>query len=624
MSSSWTDGKRPLSVAILALGGEGGGVLADWIVATAEGAGFHAQTTSVAGVAQRTGATVYYLEMLPPGHDVDGDDARPRVRDTPVMSIFPTPGEVDVVIASELMESGRAVQRGFSTADRTTLITSTSRVYSIDEKIALSDGRVNDAALIEGARAASKRLVADDFMSLAEDAGSVISSSLLGALAGSEALPFTREDYEEAIKASGRGVEASLAAFAAGFEAARRQGEDEANEAARAEAAAAGRPDPFADADAATDASAPLTDASAPLTDATAQPTSMDATADAIELSVVPGGTAATLDSNVEEKDPPNAIPGSARARAGEEHKTKLERERNEQAGRDPGSMVGPALRDLAEQVRDFPVGARSMTLHGLVRTAVFQDKAYSTRYLARVKRFADVDSDRDGEGELTREAARHIALWMAYQDTIQVAQQKIRRGRMQRIRDEAKVRDNQLMEVREYLHPQIDEIIDTMPTWLGNPLSKSQSFRRLVYITTNKGMVLNTSSVGGYTLLNVMARVRPLRPRTVRFVREQAEIDAWTDRALAIAPTDQALATEIVKLQHVLKGYGSTYEHGSESFALLMKAADDLAGSPGAATRLAELHEAALADEDGTKLKAELAADSEAASVLKSATASA
>src|SRR5262249_30024575 len=101
MSNSWTEGKRPLSVAILALGGEGGGVPAGAMRAPAESAGFEAQTTSVAGVAQRTGATVYYLEMLPPGHDVDGDDARPRVRETPVMSIFPTPGEVDVVIASE-------------------------------------------------------------------------------------------------------------------------------------------------------------------------------------------------------------------------------------------------------------------------------------------------------------------------------------------------------------------------------------------------------------------------------------------------------------------------------------------------------------------------------------------
>jgi indolepyruvate ferredoxin oxidoreductase, beta subunit len=594
MSSSWEEGARPLSVAILALGGEGGGVLADWIVATAEAAGFEAQTTSVAGVAQRTGATVYYLEMLPPVV-ASAKDVRPKVRDTPVMSIFPTPGEVDVVIASELMESGRAVQRGFSTADRTTLITSTNRVYSIDEKIALSDGRVDDEKLLEGARAASKRLVADDFMALAEDVGSVISSSLLGALAGSEALPFSREDYEESIRKSGRGVEPSLAAFAAGFDAARSQGEAEANAAAQAEALAKGPvADPFE-------------------TDATAQPSSMDATSDPIELSVVPGGTAATLDSNDDDGGP-------AHSRLPEERKSKQERERNEIAGRNPASLVGPALADLAEEVRDLPAASRSMTLHGLVRTAVFQDKAYAERYLERVKRFAAADTDPDGEAELTREAARHVALWMAYQDTIQVAQQKLRQGRMGRIRNEAKIRDEQLFEVREYLHPQIDEIIDTMPTWLGHPLSRSQTFRKLVHATTHKGMVLNTSSVTGQTLLTILARTRPMRPRSVRFVREQEEIDRWMNRALVVAPTDQALAIEIVKLQHVLKGYGSTYEHGGESFALLMKAADTLEGTLDAGPRLAELHDAALADESGDKLQAELA-DVEAAAILNSAT---
>ena len=588
MSSSWEEGARPLSVAILALGGEGGGVLADWIVATAETAGFEAQTTSVAGVAQRTGATVYYLEMLPPAA-ASADAKRPKVRDTPVMSIFPTPGEVDVVIASELMESGRAVQRGFSTADRTTLITSTNRVYSIDEKIALADGRVDDEKLLEGARAASKRLVADDFMALAEEVGSVISSSLLGALAGSEALPFSREDYEESIRKSGRGVEPSLAAFAAGFDAALSQSEDAANAAVQAEALAAG---PVAD------------------------PFAINAESEPIELSVVPGGTAATLDSNDDDGGP-------AHSRLPEERKTKVERQRNETAATNPASLVGPALADLAEQVRDLPEGSRSMTLHGLVRTAVFQDKAYAERYLERVKRFAAVDTDKDGEAELTREAARHVALWMAYQDTIQVAQQKLRQGRMGRIRDEAKIRDEQLFEVREYLHPQVDEIIDTLPTWLGHPLSRSEVFRKIVHATTHKGMVLNTSSVYGQTLLTILARTRPMRPRSVRFVREQDEIDRWINRALVVAPTDQALAIEIVKLQHVLKGYGSTYEHGGESFAFLMAAADTLEGTADAGPRLAELHEAALADESGDKLQEELA-DVEAAAILNSATAGA
>src|ERR1700735_484976 len=131
--SSWSQGDRPITLAILALGGEGGGVLADWVVAAAEGAGYFAQNTSVAGVAQRTGATVYYVEMFAPPRE----NGAVRVRREPIMSIFPTPGEVDVVITSELMESGRAIQRGFATPDRTTLITSTNRVYSIDEKSAL-------------------------------------------------------------------------------------------------------------------------------------------------------------------------------------------------------------------------------------------------------------------------------------------------------------------------------------------------------------------------------------------------------------------------------------------------------------------------------------------------------
>ena len=82
---------------MLAMGGQGGGVLADWIVALAEAQGWIAQSTSVPGVAQRTGATIYYIEMLPP------QDGR-----APVLSLMPAPGDVDVVIGAELMEAGRA------------------------------------------------------------------------------------------------------------------------------------------------------------------------------------------------------------------------------------------------------------------------------------------------------------------------------------------------------------------------------------------------------------------------------------------------------------------------------------------------------------------------------------
>ena len=56
---------RPLSILIAALGGQGGGVLTDWIVAAADHAGLPAQATSIPGVAQRTGATTYYVEVYP-------------------------------------------------------------------------------------------------------------------------------------------------------------------------------------------------------------------------------------------------------------------------------------------------------------------------------------------------------------------------------------------------------------------------------------------------------------------------------------------------------------------------------------------------------------------------------
>jgi indolepyruvate ferredoxin oxidoreductase beta subunit len=104
-----------LSLAISALGGQGGGVLADWIVGAAERSGYTVQATSDAGVAQRTGATIYYLELLPA-------PARRTSEADPVLALMPVPGDVDVVIASELMEAGRAILRGLVTPDRTTLM----------------------------------------------------------------------------------------------------------------------------------------------------------------------------------------------------------------------------------------------------------------------------------------------------------------------------------------------------------------------------------------------------------------------------------------------------------------------------------------------------------------------
>ena len=210
-------------LAIAALGGQGGGVLTQWLLSAAEASGFLAQATSVPGVAQRTGATLYYLEFFPRA-SAEAAGAQP------VLALMPNPGDVDLMVASELMEAGRAIQRGLVSRDRTTLVTSTHRVFTIGEKSALGDGLADSETVMQVARATAKRLVALDMEALARQSGSVISSVVLGALAGSGALPFPAEACEQAIRKSGRAVETNLAAFASGK--------------ARAEVAAGNRPSP--------------------------------------------------------------------------------------------------------------------------------------------------------------------------------------------------------------------------------------------------------------------------------------------------------------------------------------------------------------------------------------------
>lgn len=197
-----------IKLAVLAVGGQGGGVLTGWIEALARANGYVAQATSVAGVAQRTGATIYYVEMCPAGDR------------QPVFSLMPAAGDVDIMMTAELMEAGRSIIRGFVTPDRTTLITSTHRALAVSEKTVPGDGIASSAEVFAAAEIAARRFIAADFDAVAVANGSVISATLFGALAASETLPFPRAAFEAAIRAGGKGVEPSVRAFAAGFEAA--------------------------------------------------------------------------------------------------------------------------------------------------------------------------------------------------------------------------------------------------------------------------------------------------------------------------------------------------------------------------------------------------------------------
>ena len=198
-----TEQQRPLTLTLAALGGQGGGVVTSWLVQVAESENYLVQATSVPGVAQRTGATVYYLEFFP-RRDNDRQ---------PVMALMPAPGASDVVVASELLEAVRMVERGIVDPSNTTLITSSHRVYTIGEKSVLGDGRMDGEDLLALARRSAKRLLTLDMAAIAEASNTVVSSAVLGSIAGSGVLPFAAASYRNAIRATGKAVAANLSAF---------------------------------------------------------------------------------------------------------------------------------------------------------------------------------------------------------------------------------------------------------------------------------------------------------------------------------------------------------------------------------------------------------------------------
>jgi indolepyruvate ferredoxin oxidoreductase beta subunit len=203
-------GARPISVLISAMGGEGGGVMTDWIVAAAQAADLPVQGTSIPGVAQRTGATTYLVEVWPETNAALGGRR-------PILSVHPEPAGVDAVIATELVEAARCCERGFVAPDRTLLITATRRVYATLEKQAMGDGRFDAERAFRAVRETPARAMLYDPDRLPPAArGASLNALSLGMLAGAGVLPIPQDAFRAAIRA-GVAPEANLRGFEAGL-----------------------------------------------------------------------------------------------------------------------------------------------------------------------------------------------------------------------------------------------------------------------------------------------------------------------------------------------------------------------------------------------------------------------
>jgi indolepyruvate ferredoxin oxidoreductase beta subunit len=491
---------KPLTLALLAMGGQGGSVLSDWIVALAAIQGWTAQTTSVPGVAQRTGATIYYVEMLPA-----------KQGRSPVLSLMPTPGDVDVVMAAELMEAGRSILRGLVTPDRTTLIASTHRTYAIAEKEKPGDGIADPSLVVDATDFAAKRIIAFDMHAVAHDNGSVISAALFGALAASEVLPFGRDAFAATIGAGGRGVEASLRTFEAAYDRARRT----------------------------------------PRTEVARAP-------------------AKRLD----------ALPATA---------------------------GHPDLDALLGRIRDgFPEPLHAVLFAGVRKLVDYQDPAYAGEYLDRISSLLEADRTAAGAGRdfaFTRQAAKYLAVAMAYDDPIRVADLKIRASRFERVRREVAAGDGQIVYTTEYMHPRMEEVCGTLPAGLGRWIEDRPAVFRALDRIVNRGRRVRTGTILWFLTLNLVASRRAVRRNTLRHVRETQHREAWLARAAALLPVNYDLATEVIACRRLVKGYSDTHARGLSKFDRVLSALPLLENRADGADWLRRLRQAALLDEDGKAL---------------------
>jgi indolepyruvate ferredoxin oxidoreductase, beta subunit len=535
--------QQPISLLICALGGEGGGVLTEWIIATAHHAGYAAQSTSIPGVAQRTGATTYYIEVFPtPIAQLGGK--------RPVFSLNPVPGALDALVSSELLETTRQIGNGMATAERTRVITSTTRAFTTMERMQMGDGRIDSERLIDIVKTHSREHHFFDMGAAAREAGTIVSAVMLGAVAGSGLFPFKRSDYEAVVSEGGGTSAASLRGFAKAFD--------------------------LVSAAAATDGAAMATATSSAATPTTATtPTTTSAMGETTHVSKAQLAIVA------------QALP-----------KDELL----------PQYFKGlPA--DLASK---FPPPVHDMLALGHARMLEYQGATYAQLYVDRLMQVLQAEQAADPAAAhqfaTTKEMARWLALWMAFDDIVRVADLKSRASRWQRVVGEVKAKDDDLLKVYDHFKPGVPEFAALLPVSLANRLTAWDRRRTLKGKTPwALPLKVGTHSIIGMLSLRTLASFKWLRVRGSRYATEQGMIAQWLQGVVQGTQRDWQLGHEIALCGCLIKGYGSTNERGKDNLLHVLQHLAQGEDPLQAATAVKAACSAALADDAGKALDSAL-----------------
>ena len=181
-----------------------------------------------------------------------------------------------------------------------------------------------------------------------------------------------------------------------------------------------------------------------------------------------------------------------------------------------------PVAAVLKRARETFPQAAHDVVTESVTRLADYQDLKYAETYLERLAPIRDLDGD---DYHLTNEVARHLALWMAYQDLIRVAQQKSHRDRFDRVRAEVRAKSEEPVIIVEYFKPGVEEFCSVLPSWLAEPILNYAYRKGSNY---NIGMHIKSNTIFGFLQLYLLTLLRPVRPYTHRFKEENQRIENW------------------------------------------------------------------------------------------------
>ena len=210
-----------------------------------------------------------------------------------------------------------------------------------------------------------------------------------------------------------------------------------------------------------------------------------------------------------------------------------------------------------------------------------------------------------DAAGAVTAVMARTLPLWLCFEDPIRVAQLKLAPGRIAQIRRHAQAKPKDLVHVREFLRPRVEEIAGLLPNAWGRAILRKPRLRQWLR-RFERDVTLTSTSVTGYLLLRFLVSLRVLRPRSLRYTEEHRWLTQWHAAVVEAAGRDTALAVELAECQSLVRGYGETLERGHARLQQLLSLRSR--GARYTAAHVRELRLAAEQDADGDGFERTLA----------------